>query len=153
MDGRGDLSFRSFLSFVLQFDKWRDYAISRRSRAMKAKKWTKLCAAREKLFFCYWAHSFAFLNTFNKILLLQKKVLHFIFFANRNVHAIPRFIVANILPISFLYFKSVSYLMHYIHTNTAPSKIVNCSRRHHLFMHITQDHPLKMICTSKNLIL
>ena len=55
----------------------------------------------------------------------QKKVLRFIFFANRNVHAIPLFIDANILPISFLYFKSVSYLMHDIHTNSAPSKIVN----------------------------
>ena len=29
------------------------------------------------------------------------------------------------MPISFLYFKSVSYLMHDIHTNSAPSKIVN----------------------------
>ena len=60
-----------------------------------------------------------------KILSLQKKVLRFIFFANRNVHAIPLFIDANILPISFLYFKSVSYLMHDIHTNSVPSKIVN----------------------------
>ena len=60
-----------------------------------------------------------------KILLLQKKVIRFIFFANRKVHAIPLFIDANILPISFLYFKSVSYLMHDIHTNSAPSKIVN----------------------------
>ena len=60
-----------------------------------------------------------------KILLLQKKVIRFIFFANRKVHAIPLFIDANILPISFLYFKSLSYVMHDIHTNTAPSKIVN----------------------------
>jgi len=59
-----------------------------------------------------------------KILLLQKKVIRFIFFASRKVHAIPFFIDANILPISFLYFKSVSYLMHDIHTNSAPSKIV-----------------------------
>ena len=27
------------------------------------------------------------------------------------------------------------------------------NRRHHLCMNITQDHPLKIICTSKNLIL
>ena len=32
-----------------------------------------------------------------KILLLQKKVVRFIFFANRKVHAIPLFIDANIL--------------------------------------------------------
>ena len=34
-----------------------------------------------------------------KILLLQKKVIRFIFFANRKVHAIPLFTDANILPI------------------------------------------------------
>ena len=78
-----------------------------------------------------------------KILLLQKKVIRFIFFANRKVHAIPLFIDANILPISFLYFKSVSYLILDIHTNSAPQKSLTCSRRHHL----------KIICTSKNLIL
>ena len=43
----------------------------------------------------------------------------------RNFHAIPLSIDANILPISFLYFKSVSYLMHDVHTNSASSKIVN----------------------------
>ena len=59
------------------------------------------------------------------ILLLQKEALRLIFFANRNAHAIPLFILANMLPISFLYFKSVSYLIHDIHTNTAPSTIVN----------------------------
>ena len=60
-----------------------------------------------------------------KILLLQKKVLRFIFLANRKVNAIPLLIDANILPISFLYFKSVSFLMHDIHANSAPSKMVN----------------------------
>ena len=89
-----------------------------------------------------------------KILLLQKKVLHFILFSNRNVCAIPLSTDANILPINFLYFKSVSYLiMHDIYTNSAPQKSLTCSRIHHLLMHITQDHPLKIICTSKNLIL
>ena len=88
-----------------------------------------------------------------KILLLQKKVLRFIFFANRNVHAIPFFIDANILPISFLYFKSVSYHCMIFILILHPQKSLICSRRHHLFMHITQDHPRKIISTSKNLIL
>ena len=79
-----------------------------------------------------------------KMLLLQKKVLRFIFFANRNVHAIPLFIDANILPISFLYFKSVSYLMHDIHTNTAPSKIVN------LFSQTSSIHAYNTRSSSKN---
>ena len=52
-------------------------------------------------------------------------MLQLLYFANRNDHAIPLFIDANILPISSLYFKSLSYVMHDIHTNTAPSKIVN----------------------------
>ena len=72
-----------------------------------------------------------------KILLLQKKVHRFIFFANRNVHAIPLFIDANILPISFL-------LMHDIHTNTAPSKIVN------LFSQTSSIHAYNTRSSSKN---
>ena len=79
-----------------------------------------------------------------KILLLQKKVICFIFFANRKVHAIPIFIDANILPISFLYFKFVSYLMHDIHTNSAPSKIVN------LFSQTLSIHEYNTRSSSKN---
>ena len=32
-----------------------------------------------------------------------------------------------------------------------PQKSLTCFHRYHLFMRITQDRPLKMICTSKNL--
>ena len=79
-----------------------------------------------------------------KILLLQKKVTRFIFFTNRKVHAIPLFIDANILPIRFLYFKSVFYLMHDIHTNSAPSKIVN------LFSQTLSIHEYNTRSSSKN---
>ena len=79
-----------------------------------------------------------------KVLLLQKNVLRFIFFANRNVHAIPLFIDANNLPISFLYFKSVSYLMHDIHTNSALSKTVN------LFSQTSSIHAYNTRSSSKN---
>ena len=64
-------------------------------------------------------------NTFNENLTASEKGSPFHIFYQQHVHAIPLFIDANILPISFLYFKSVSCLMHDIHTNTAPSKIVN----------------------------
>ena len=64
-------------------------------------------------------------NTFNKNLIASEKSSPFHIFANGKVHAIPLLIDPNILPISFLYFKSVSYLMHDIHTNSAPSKMVN----------------------------
>ena len=76
--------------------------------------------------------------------MLQKKVLSFIFFANSDDHAIPLFIDANIPPIAFLYFKSVSYLMHNIHTNTAPSKIVN------LFSQTSSIHAYNTRSSSKN---
>ena len=77
------------------------------------------------------------------MLLLQNNVLQLLYFANRNDHAIPLFIDANILPISFLYFKSVSYVMHDIHTNTAPSKIVN------LFQQTSSIHTYNTRTSSK----
>jgi len=48
----------------------------------------------------------------NKILILQKCVLHFMYFAKKNEHTIPLFINAKILPLNFLYYKTVSELMH-----------------------------------------
>ena len=76
--------------------------------------------------------------------MLQKKVIRFIFFANTNVHAIPLFIDTNILPISFLYFKSVFYLTYDIHTNSAPSKIV------YLFSQTSGIHAYNTRSSSKN---
>ena len=72
-------------------------------------------------------------------------MLQLLYFANRNDHAIPLFIDANILPISFLSLsKSVSYVMHDIHTNTAPSKIVN------LFQQTSSIHTYNTRSSSKN---
>ena len=81
---------------------------------------------------------------FNKTLIASEKSSRFIFFSNSNVHAIPLFIDANILPISFLYFKSVSYLMHDIHINTSPTKIVN------LFSQKSSLHAYYTRSSSKN---
>ena len=41
-------------------------------------------------------------NYLNKIVVLQKRVLRLIYFVNREEHAIPLFLNAKILPISFL---------------------------------------------------
>ena len=49
----------------------------------------------------------------------------FMYFAIGMIMPFLCLINANILSISLLYFKSVSYLMHDIHINTAPSEIVN----------------------------
>ena len=82
-------------------------------------------------------------NTLNKNLFASDKITPIYFFANRNDYAIPLFVDANILPITFLYFKSVSYLMHDIHTNTAPSTIVN------LFPQISLIHAYDTRSSSK----
>ena len=43
-----------------------------------------------------------------------------IYFADRRDHAIPFFVDANLLPLSFLYYEYVSNLMHNINKNKAP---------------------------------
>ena len=62
---------------------------------------------------------------FNKILVLQKKALIFMYFVDRKTHAIPLFLDAKILPVSFLYYRSTAILLHDIHTNLALKKLVN----------------------------
>ena len=58
-----------------------------------------------------------------KILKLQKRVLRFIYFSDRNEHAIPLFIDANILPLQFSYYESIAKLMFDIRHRIAPSNI------------------------------
>ena len=45
------------------------------------------------------------------------------YFGDWHDHAIPWFLEANVLPITFLYYESVSALMHDINNNKAPVKI------------------------------
>ena len=61
----------------------------------------------------------------NKILLLQKRALRIINFSDRRDHAIPLFIDANVLPLNFLYYQTISNLMHDVHNNMVPSCILN----------------------------
>ena len=60
-----------------------------------------------------------------KILILQKRALRFIYFAKKNEHTIPLFINAKLLPLNFLYYKTLSELMHDVNTASAPIKICN----------------------------
>jgi len=55
---------------------------------------------------------------FEKILILQKRAVHLMYFLPFRMHAIPYF--ANILPIIMLYFKLSSVLMLDITINSAP---------------------------------
>ena len=48
----------------------------------------------------------------NKILILQKRALRLLYFTDWHEHAIPLFLDANVLRITFLYYESVSTLMY-----------------------------------------
>ena len=61
----------------------------------------------------------------NKILILQKRALRFIYFAERKDHAIPLFLDANILPVSFLYYKNICTLMYDVRHEKAPTNILD----------------------------
>ena len=69
-----------------------------------------------------------------KILVLQKqalfkkkkkKALRFIFLAERCEHAVPLFIHADILPLNFLYFKSICCLMQDVRNRKVPNNILS----------------------------
>ena len=61
----------------------------------------------------------------NKILTFQKRALRMIYFAHSRAHAILLSIDANVLPLAFLYFESVSNLMHDVNNNNTPLNILN----------------------------
>ena len=61
----------------------------------------------------------------NKIILLQKRVLRFIYGMEYRAHTIPLFISANILPVNMLYLKPVAAQMHDVSSGIKPSKISN----------------------------
>ena len=56
------------------------------------------------------------------------------YFAKKNEHTIPLFINAKLLPLNFLYYKTLSELMHDVSTASAPINICN------LFMKTSRVH-------------
>ena len=46
------------------------------------------------------------------------------YFTDIREHAIPLFIDADILPVSFMYYKTVANLMHDINNNNSPSNLL-----------------------------
>ena len=62
-------------------------------------------------------------NYLNKIVVLQKRVLRLIYFVDRKERAIPLFVNAKILSITFLYYEAVCELMLDVHNDSTPSKI------------------------------
>ena len=61
----------------------------------------------------------------NKILILQKRALRLLYFADWHDHAVPLFLESNALPITFPYYESVSALIHDITNNKAPVNMSN----------------------------
>ena len=70
----------------------------------------------------------------NKILILQKRALRLLFFADVRDHAVPLFLEANVLPITFLYHECVASLMYDINSNSAPINML------HLFKETSSVH-------------
>ena len=68
-------------------------------------------------------------NYLNKIVVLQKRVLRLIYFVDRKEHAIPLFVNAKILPITFLYYEAVRKLMLDVHNDGASSNIMKLFER------------------------
>ena len=77
-----------------------------------------------------------------KVLILQKRALRLIFFANKRSHAIPLFIASNILPVNMLYFETVSakcmMFLLILHLGT----FISFSFIHLMFIHIIRRVPL-----------
>ena len=81
----------------------------------------------------------------NKILTLQKRVIRLVYFADKKTHAAPLFVSAQILPLHFLYHRSLAILMHDISTHSAPPNLLN------LFQKVSSIHTYKTrSSTSKN---
>ena len=59
----------------------------------------------------------------NKLLILQKRALRFIYFSDRRDDAIPLFVNAHILPISFMHYKLLAETMHDVSNDLMPSNL------------------------------
>ena len=70
----------------------------------------------------------------NKILILQKRALRLMYFADSKAHSAPLFVHSRILPATMLYYHLVSSMMHDINNHRVPSNISM------LFTHFEQVH-------------
>ena len=90
----------------------------------------------------------------NKILVLQKRALHLIYFSKPSDHAIPFFIESNCLPLQSLFFQQLSYLMYDVHAKTAPKslldKVAKSNTKHHYNTRLYASPTLYKIGTLKD---
>ena len=79
-----------------------------------------------------------------KLLILQKRVLRFIYFAGRRDSAIPLFLKANIPSLNIMYFEAIANLMHDVENKKAPPNICK------LFTSISDIHSYNTRMSSSN---
>ena len=60
----------------------------------------------------------------SKLLILQKRALRLMYFADKQQHAIPIFLDSNFLPIQMIYFEKTASLMHGVSNRIAPVLIM-----------------------------
>ena len=58
-----------------------------------------------------------------KILILQERALRLIHFKPFRFHAVPVFKLSNVLPLNFLYFKTLCLIMHDVSNNVTPPNV------------------------------
>ena len=68
-----------------------------------------------------------------KMLTLQKRAFRIIFFSSKISHAIPLFIASTILPVSMLYFETVSTILYDVCIRSTPKNII-------IFIHLSDIH-------------
>ena len=91
---------------------------------------------------CSWGQ--ANKTNLSKLLLLQKKALRLIYFANQRESAIPLFLITNILPVTFSYYETVASLMYDVVNQIAPSNICN------LFSFVSNVHSYNTRSSTSN---
>ena len=86
-----------------------------------------------------------------KLLKLQKRTLRFIYFSDRNHHAIPLFSDAGILPVQFSYYELTANLMFDIKHRNAQEIFETCLMTFPMFTTIIPDPLLRTTFTHKAL--
>ena len=119
--------------------------IPRRLQLISSTTMTPKCTLRSVLFtYGLTAWGQAYKLHLEKPLKLQKRALRFIYFSERNQHAIPLFIDAGVLPLKFLYYEHLANLMFEIRHNNAPGNIQD------LFQDISDIHSYNTRSSASN---
>ena len=72
------------------------------------------------------------------------------YFTDIREHAVPLFIDADILPVSFMYYKTVANLMHDINNNNSPTNLLNLfEKTSTIHSYYTRYYLVQVIFTSK----